>query len=242
MNIHKLEELLLTVRIAGMRELVLDKCPDTGRTMAYAADDSDKGLETGEHDPSIVLISEIDSDIVDHSMGIHRVDIFLKRLALFDIDKVKVNQKNNDDFVTSLEFKEGRKKATVTLSSPATIDVPDGTIEDNIVDSVIFKKSYVEHLVKANSAMNSEMLSLSGINKDIVLELYDGFSDTLEDVVGSTHNEDWQYNWRMSSILKLLRHQITKGKMDEVELGIGECGILYIEVGSILFMIMPQEI
>ena len=238
MNIKKLQVVLQTVSIAGMRELVIDKSPT--KTMAYAADDSDKNTDSGEHDPSIVLISEIDNDIVDHSMGIHRVDIFLKRLALFDIDKVKVTQKHNDEFVTTLTLKEGRKKATITLSSPATIDVPDGTVEDNIIDSVVFTKNYVEHLNKANTAMNSEMLTLSEINKDIVLELYDGFSDTLEDKVGETTNEGWEYNWRMSSILKLVRHSI-KTK-DEVELGIGECGILYIEVESVIFMIMPQEI
>lgn len=237
MNIKKLQQVLQTASVAGMRELVLSK--EDGMTMAYGADDSDK-TDGGEHDPSIVLISEIDNDIIDHSMGIHRVDIFLKRLELFDIEKVKVSLKHNDDFITSITLKEGRRKATITLSSPQTIDVPSGSIEDEIVDSIKIKKTYVDYLNKANSAMNSQMINVSGINKDIVLEMYDGLSDTMEDVVGTTSNDDWSYNWRTMSILKLLRHCIKSE--DEIELGIGECGILYVEVESMIFMIMPQEL
>jgi hypothetical protein len=237
MNIKKLKQILQTASVAGMRELVLQK--ENGLTMALGADDSDKS-DGGEHDPSIVLISEIDDDIIDYSMGIHRVDIFLKRLELFNIDKVKVSVKDNEDFVTSITLKEGRRKATITLASPQTIDVPSGSIEDEIVDKIEFKKDYVDYLNKANAAMNSEFINVSGINKDIVLEMYDGLSDTMEDVVGTTNNDDWSRNWRTTSVLKLLRHRIKTE--DECELGIGESGILYIEVDSMIFMIMPQEV
>ena len=139
-----------------------------------------------------------------------------------------------------MSLKEARKNVSYTFSDPKTIDVPSGTIDDEIKTSIRITKDTINELVKANTAMQSDFIKISGINKDIIIELFDGVSDTFSDRLGSNKSGEWSYQWTTNSIMRLAKHAI---KTDpEIELGIGEHGILYIEVNDLIFMVMPQTV
>lgn len=233
MNIEKLFNILETINVAGIKEIIIEK--KDGQTVVRGSDSTDDEVQ-----PSIVVTSETDHNVVDMTMGITRVPVMLNRMKLFDLSKTKVDQTANDaeTYVRSVTFKESRKKVSYTFANPDTINVPSGTIDDNVNNSITLSKEYINSLIKANQAMNSTHVSISVINNDMVIELFDGISDSFTDVLSDSCVGNWSYNWMTNSVLKLLKQAIKNN--DSVELGIGELGILYIEVDDLLFMVMPQ--
>lgn len=229
MNLEKLNVIVETANVAGINRLVINKTDE--RVMIYGSDDE------GE-EPSIVIISEADWDVVDNSIGIHRVPVLLNRMNLFSLDKATVSKIDTDNYTKSITIKEGRKKVSYTFADPSTLSVPTDTIDDSIICTVRLTKDNVQNLVKANQAITPKLFTLSGIKDDIQMELFDGISDTLTDVIGKNTSGDWSFNWEMSSVMKLVRHAIKQE--DSVELGIGGIGILYITVNDLIFMVMPQ--
>ena len=233
MNIERLYSVIDTINVAGIKEIIIEKFDD--KVMIRGADSTDDAEQ-----PSIVLISETDHNIVDTTMGVGRVPVMLNRMKLFDLTKTKISQvdSNSGDYVKSVTLKESRKKVSYTFSNPDTINVPSGTIDDNVNNSITLSKEYIGNLVKANQAMNSELISISVINNEMVIELFDGISDSFTDILSEHCVGEWSYNWRTDSVMKLLRQAIKNN--DSVELGIGDLGILYVEVNELIFMVMPQ--
>jgi len=233
MNIERLYSVIETINIVGIKEIIIEKSDD--KVMIRGADSTDDSEQ-----PSIVLISETDHNIVDTTMGISRVPVMLNRMKLFDLTKTKLSQVDNDvgDYVKSITLKESRKKVSYTFANPDTINVPSGTIDDNVSNSITLTKEYIDNLIKANQAMNSELISISVINNEMVIELFDGISDSFTDILSENCVGEWSYNWRTDSVMKLLRQAIKNN--DSVELGIGDLGILYVEVNELIFIVMPQ--
>jgi len=233
MNVEKLYNIIDTVNIAGIDQIIIDK-NDNGVTVR-GADIVGEGEEV-----NIVILSDTDSDVVDKTMGIHRTSVLHRRMSLFDLSKTKSNTVDSETFVKSLSLNESRKKVSFTFADPKTIDVPTGSIDDEINTNIKLSEQTINELVKANAAMGSEFIKIKGINKDIIIELFDGISDTFTDRIGSNTSGDWSYQWSTNSILRLAKHAIKSEPV--VEFGIGEQGILYIEVNDLIFMIMPQTV
>ena len=230
MNLEKLNTIIDTVNVAGINRVILKK-NDDGSVSVRGSDD--KGEE-----PSIVIISETDKDVVDNTMAIHRVPVLLNRMNLFNLDKARVSEINTDEYTKSITIKENRKKVTYTFADPNTLMVPDGTIDDNIICSIVFKKEDIENIIKANQALSPELFTLSGVKDEIIMVLFDGISDSFTNIVGTNNSGDWEYSWKIDSVMRLIKHAIKKE--DSVELGIGKVGILYITVNNLIFMAMPQ--
>ena len=82
MNVEKLYNIVNTVNIAGIDQIIIDK-NENGVTVR-GADLVGEGEEV-----SIVIVSDTDSDVVDKTMGIDRASVLRKRMSLFDLDKTK---------------------------------------------------------------------------------------------------------------------------------------------------------
>lgn len=233
MNVEKLYNIINTATIAGIDQIIIDKS-DTG-VMVRGADVVGEGEEV-----NIVMLSDTDSDVVDKTMGVHRVSVLHKRMNLFDLEKTKSSTNDAEDFVKSLSLRESRKNVSFTFADPKTIDVPSGTIDDEIKTSIRISNTTINELVKANAAMQSKFIKISGINKDIIIELFDGVSDSFSDRLGDNKSGEWSYQWTTNSIMRLAKHAIKTNPV--IEFGIGEQGILYIEVNDLIFMVMPQTV
>lgn len=231
MNLTKVYNILQTANVAGIPEVILEKQDDG--VLVRGAD-----CVSDDQDPSIVILSKTDKDVVDSTTGIHRVSVLLNRMSLFDLEKAKVQTQKTDEFVRHMDIRQGKRKVSFTFANPKTINVPSGTIDDQVVSTVAFDKNQVQDLVKANQALSPELFKLKGEGEDITIELFDGISDNFTDVVGTNSTGDWSYSWRMDSIMKLVKHAIKTS--DAVELGIGKSGILYVAVNELIFMVMPQ--
>ena len=231
MNIERLYSVIETINVIGIKEIIIEK--NDNNVMVYGADSTDENIQ-----PSIVLISETNSNLINKTLGVSRVPVMLNRMKLFDLSKTKTQQEDNDNYVHNITLKESRKKVSFTFANPETINVPKGTIDDNVTNSITLSKDYITNLIKATRAMSSEMISVTGINNEITIELFDDGSDSYTDVVSDNCVGEWDYHWRTDSVVKLLRQAIKNN--DSVELGISELGILYVEVNELIFMVMPQ--
>jgi len=229
MNTEKLFNIIETTNIAGIGQIILQKEDDHVLV---------RGLDTPDQDISIVLFSKTDKDVIDKTCGIHRVPVLLSRMTLMNLDKTKVSTEENDDFLKSIHMKEKNKRISYSFAEPNTIRAPKNVVNDEIVNRVILKKDDVVNITKAVSAFNPVHFVLSGEGNDIVLKLVDDVSDAFTDVVGKNVTGDWSNKWRTDSVMRLVKHSIKNN--DDVELGIGKDGILFIEVNSLMFMVLPR--
>lgn len=238
MNLEKLNNIITTVNVVGIKEIIIEKKSDG--VVVRGADSIDD-----EHLPSVIIVSDVDDDVVDYTMGISRVPVLINRMKLFDLSNTKSTIVNNEDdeFVKTMTLKEHRKKVSFSLANPNTINVPSGTIQDTVNNNVILTKTYIQNLIKASQAMNSELMSISVINKEMVIELFDGVSDSFTDVIKENSLGEcceWEYHWQTNSVMKLLRQAIKSE--DSVELAIGDLGMLYLTVDNLIFTVMPQVV
>ena len=234
MNNEKLYKIIDTVNTAGIKELIINV--EDGKVMLYGADNTD-----GDSTPSVIVVSEADDDVVDTAMGISRVATLLKRMSLFDMEKLKMSCTINstEEFAKVLTIKESRRKITYTFANPITINVPIGLNEESISNTITLTKEYVAHLVKVNQSLSSKIFNLSGLNNKITVELSDD-GDSYTDTISESCNGEIMFNWDARSVLKMFKFA-TKGN-DSLELGIGITGMMYIVIDDITFIIMPQAV
>jgi len=234
MDIEKFHEVLTLLDVAGIKQVNLIKRDND--VHIYAADDVDEESVS----PSIVVVSEYDNDVIDISMGISNVSVILKRLNLFDIDKVTQKNESSDKFMKDIRFRQGRKSVSYRLSNPEVINVPSGSVDEHsYIFDTTFTKDFINSLVKANSAMSSPLLKLTSINNNVVLDLNDNNNDNYSEVVDDSYKgKQWNYSWKTVSVLRLLKHCIKS--QETVNIKVGESGILYITINEIRFMLLTQ--
>lgn len=229
MNLHMLYDILNTINSVGINQSILEK--KNGNVLVRAADDTS----------SVVVISEIQSNFIDHTMAIPNIKILLDRMRLFNFDNTKYTTYESSDDVDvmkSLSLREGRKTVSYTCSKPNLISIPNSVSSNMIVNNVVLSKSQIDDLVLAINAFNPEFINFVGDERDIIVKLSDGVSDNFVNVVGTNQTGGWSYFWKKDYFVKLIKLAI---KINEnVTLGINDRGIMYINLDDITFMLRPQ--
>ena len=236
MNIERLHSIIDTLNVVGINQCILERKEDS---VFIRGEGMSKTLQN-EDVPSIAVLSETSRDVIDNTMAVSRVQVFLNRMNLFKLENTKVNTSDSEKFTKSMVMKEGRRKASFTFSDPKTLEVPSGKFQDEVKNQIVLTKEYIADLAKANTAFKPEYFTLSGINKEIHIELNDGMSDSFTDIIGTNQTGEWNASWRMDSVMKLLRQAIKE--TDEVELAISNMNVIYIELNGIMFMVLPQAV
>jgi len=229
MHLEVVFKILSAINNAGIKQVILEKKENS--VLIRCADES----------KSVIVFSEMEGSFIDETIGVHRISTLFDRMKLFDCEKAKVTTTAFEGGATkAITIKEGRKRVSFTCAKPDTIEAPSGMVNDEIVNTIVINKERVDEILKAILALNPEYVSLEGDGDDILIKLFDGVSDNFTDIIGTNTSGSWSNHWKKEHLVKLLR-QATKSN-DEVMLGIGKHGILYIEVDEITFMLRPQAV
>lgn len=230
MDLKRLFEVLDTVSVAGMKQVVLE--PEDNGVKVRGVDE----------DNSVIVLDTISGDFVPHSLGVHRVGTVLDRLKLFNLDNAKVEVSKSDskeDVIDSILIKEGRKKAFCRFSDPDFIRSPKKMAVDETIATITLTSDKVTEITSAVGALNPEFLTLRGDGDDIWLDLYEkDTNDQFSDVVGSNESGAWEYNWNVKSFVRLAKQAIKTD--DEITLVVGSRSKLTLSVNGIEFVLLPQ--
>jgi hypothetical protein len=188
---------------------------------------------------SIIVCHEVEmEEPPSYLMGIHKLDVFLDRLSLFNLSAAKLELHHNRNIAKYVSISQGRKSITYTFTSPDNIS-PKYVSEDKIAATLKIVES--TDLFDAISAIKPEAFTVEGkANGDIRIKLFDGISDSYEDESFSKHNlihRDWSYSWRTESIVLLIKESFKHAK--QAVLQIGERGLLFININGMRFIVAP---
>lgn len=231
MDINKLYNVINILTVAGIHQAIIEKKDDG--VMLYGAD-----LSEGDDLPSILVISKIDDDTIDKTMGINRVSTMDKRMRLFDADKAKIIFDEGTDFTKRMTIKEGRRKASFTFANPSIINVPLQTVDDEVNNVISMTKDYINDLVKVNQAMSSNFLTIECNGKKISLTLTDESGDTYSDELSPSCDMGFEHRWQTKAVFKILK--LSAKYSDTVELRISDMGFMFIDVNGMTFILLPQ--
>jgi len=229
MNLQFLQDILETISVAGINEVIFTVNED--HVLVSGIDESN----------STIVFSKIDDTNFDgRSVGIFRIPILIKRLRLFDLIFVKSECTYHGGYVNTLVIRQGKKSVSYTFANPGLIRAPKSIVEENsFLNEVVINKKKLGGMIKAVQALNPEFISFVGIGSDIVVQLKDQVNDKYEDIIGTNKTGDWTYKWRVNKLLKLLKYELKNS--EEVKIVIDGNGFMKFVVNDLQF-ILPQQI
>lgn len=234
MNLQGLYEELTKVNHVGIDEVVVS--PVDEETVHFSGINENR---------TIVVFSDLSNKdrLTDNAMGIHSVSTLLKRLNLFDLDKVNETVDDNESFVKRLGIKQGKMNVSYTFSDPSNCQVPKTVSKDDIISTIRFDKDTFGKFQKAMSAMvtgvKDATIRFEGRDSEVHVTVHDGVSDAYNDVLGdNTSDEDWGTTTLTKSVEVVLKESLKYS--DEVTLNFGSHGLIYVLVDGLEFIILPH--
>lgn len=228
MQLKLLNEILSTLNQAGIQECIVEKTPTGAKIRA-----------TDEKE-AIFVVSDYFGEIVPASLGVHKIPVLLDRLKLFDLDNVDVSVTENNGTIKTLTIKKGHKKVTFTGANPTTIRAPSSIVNEEIMHTVSLPKNTVLSLCGALlSVAGSDLVTVAGEGNVILIKATDGGADEFVDAIGENKYGEWSFQYRRDHMQRLLKMSVKTE--EEAILGIMECGVAVIVVGSLSFFLIPQE-
>lgn len=227
MQIQELKNILTVLRNAKILEVAVEK--KEGTNVLFRGKD-----KIG----SVVVYHQLAMEQPPaYMMGIHKLDVLLDRLSLFDLSTAVADMKVHNSIAKMLTITQGRKKVSFTFADPDNIS-PKYVSEDAIVGELTFDKD--NDLFDAVNAMNPDTFILEGSSDGVKIRLFDGTSDSYEDASFTEGNlvpNDWSNKWRVDSITMLLKESLKYNKTATIK--VGARGLLFIDVGNITFTVVP---
>jgi hypothetical protein len=229
MNIQLLQDVLETISVAGINEVV------------FSVSGGDVLVSGIDENNSVIVFSKFDnSDFVHKNMGIFRTLVLIKRLKLFDLSTADVQYTDHNDYINTLVIKQHKKSVSYTFANPGLIRAPKNVVEDNTsLNKITIDNKALNELIKAAQALHPEFISFSGNDDDIVVELKDQVNDKYENTVGTNKTGNWKYKWKVDKLLKLLKYELKNS--EEAKIVIDSNGFLKVVVNNVKF-ILPQQI
>lgn len=225
MNLGRIKEVLTTINSIGIDEVVFEK-------------DDNVVVRGMDKDNTVVVISQVDNDLVEKSMGVNRIPTFISRLNLFNLDESKITVDFREDSIRSVNVSEKRKKVGINLPTPGQLKAPHFNHKIDIKCRIKLTKEEIETISNAVTAISPEFITMKGDGSDIVLELKDANNDVYNDVIGENGSGDWINNWSVKSFVRLLKQ--SKKNTEEVILGVDAHGLLYFPADGMDFILLPQ--
>lgn len=229
MQLQLLNEILTTLHQAGIQECIIEKTPTGSKVRAT------------EEKEAIFVVSDFFGEMVPASLGVHKISVLLDRLKLFNLDEANVSVSESNGCIKTITIKQGHRRVSFTGANPTTIRAPSSIVNDDILHQVLLTKDGVSLLCNAlMSVSGSDLVTLAGEGSEILIKANDGKSDEFVDSLGENKQGEWSFQYRREHLQRLLKMS-TKTKEENVTLGIMECGVAVIVVGSLSFFLIPQE-
>ena len=231
MDNEKFYEIIDTLNTIGMKEAVIDVGDEQNNAKVRTYD-------SYNDEPGIAVVSEIPSNVIDHTIGIGDISTLYKRMSMFDVSKMKTKTElSNEGHATTIVFSEGRRRFTYTFSHPKIFSMPTAIPESTKIAEIDFDKSMIDELSKANSAISSQYINIISVNGELRIRLFDE-SDDYVFVIGNFESSNWSYNWKMGQFMKVMKHAVKFN--DTVRVTVTENMLFKVTIGLIDIVLMPQ--
>jgi len=179
-----LKDILEQLTSLGISEAIIDPITIDGNDHTQ--------VRAGNKDHSILIFDSIEGKLSDKAMAIASVRGLQTRLALFNEDKASVIVTNGSTFVSSIEIKEGKRKASFTMSHPNMILYPKVMPEYEILGDVInFSKEFIDYLMEVFNSISftgkreNRKISIKSGNGELIINVSDGESDSFTETFPS---------------------------------------------------------
>lgn len=181
-NLGMLKDILEQLTSLGVDEAMIDNQKIDG--VDYTQ------VRAGNKDHSILIFDSIEGKLAEKSMAIPSVKGLQTRLALFNQEKASVTVSNGSSFVSSIEIKEGKRKASFTMSHPNMILFPKVMPQYEILGDVIeFSKEFIDYLMEVFNSISftgkkeNRKISIKSGTGEILITVSDGESDSFSETL-----------------------------------------------------------
>lgn len=233
--IADLKLILETLVSVGIDEAIIEPCPEGSLIRAANAAGN-------------IIIFDTIADVVTTSpMGIQSVKGLLSRIALFDIDKCKVEFEEAGDYVRDIKIKQGRKSATFRFYPPKNIAAPKGMPASIESEVLTFTNEYVKYLGQAITAMTftgkkeERTITLKGATNGLSVTVSDGEDDTFDEVIEDIKTETNVGTWEAVPFQRVMNKSSDYNTTDKsAKFVIDNFGIITFDLSFIRVMIAPM--
>lgn len=176
-NLKMLKDILEQLTSLSITEAVIEPVVEDGKDYTR--------VRAGNKDHSIMIFDSVEGKLTDKTMAIASIKGLQTRLALFNEDKASVTVTNGNSFVSSIEIKEGKRKATYTMSHPNIILAPKVMPQYDIYGDVItFSKDFVDYLSEVFNSISftgkreNRKISIKSGKGELFITVSDGENDS----------------------------------------------------------------
>lgn len=240
MDLTLLEESILTISSVGIEELVIEPCEE---------DDQKTRFRGANKERSVVVYDSKDFSLTDVPMGILSVKALLSRISLFDVSKAKAETEKNNDVISKISLKQGRKKANYQCSDPSYLQVPKkipGNLESD--NKIVLNKEMVDHISQAVASMSltgskeERYISISVSDNTMTVTISDGESDAFTDVVSldATIEDVAKASWDVVSFQRVMKKASELSEDHSASFHITEHGVIVFVVGNFNIIVVPM--
>lgn len=224
-NLIELQRVLNALRDARIDAVVLDPV-EGGGTIVRGVDKN----------VSALVFSTIETTIAPLTMSIHSVTVMLKRLALFDLSKASVEYVERGAKMHRMTIKQGRRKIGYTFSDHEKWDprVPK-RVTDSPMMNIGVSIEEMGTIYDAISSLGPDNIYLVSDGEKVTVEMSDGI-DTFSDVI-LDHDEGhrFRFMWMTDAFKRLTKMALEES--EEIELSVGQMGLLMFNIQGLDFLI-----
>lgn len=179
-NLRFLKNILEQLISLGITEAVIEPIVKDGEDYTQ--------VRAGNKDHSILIFDQIEGKLSEKALAVSSTNGLLSRLSLFNEDKSSVTVLNGSSFVSSIEIKEGKRKATYTMSQPQLILAPRQMPKYEILgEEIKFSKEFIDQLLDVFSSMSytgkreNRKISFKSGKGELNITISDGESDSFSE-------------------------------------------------------------
>lgn len=239
MNILDLKTILEVLDQVGITEAVIEPGKKPNTTLIRAA----------SKDTNIVVFDEIEGELTPTPIGIQSVKGFLSRLSLFDVEKAAMSMENHrsDEYVSSSQIKEGRRKATFRCAPPRTLNVPHEIPLSEDSEFIELLPDYVDYLSGAISSMSytgdkrERTISMRVEDNDLHINIFDGEDDCFDDIMSDVGIDELPSgSWDVAPFQRVMKQSMQHDEDKVARVTITDYRVALFQVGVINVMVSPM--
>ncbi|WGH49815.1 hypothetical protein [Alishewanella phage vB_AspM_Slickus01] len=178
LNLPLLKVILEQLNSLGISEAIIEPITDeegNGVTRVRA----------GNKDHSIMIFDDIEDTLSDKALAISSIKGLQTRIALFSNEKSSVTVTNRSNFAASIEIKEGKRKASYTLSHPNIILAPKVMPDYEILGNpIVLSEDFISALLDVFASMGftgkkeDRRIAIKSSGDEVTITVFDGESDS----------------------------------------------------------------
>lgn len=232
---NSIKHVLEVLTSVGIDEVVFEPT-DSGGTK----------LRGANKDQNIIVFDTIDENITDHPMGVQSVKGLLSRIQLFDDSKASIEFEDNDELITDIKVKQGRKKVSYRCAAPSNVLAPKRVPGDfDSDDRIELEKEYTDYISQAISSMSytgdkaERTISIGVEDNSATFNIFDGEDDSFSDVKTVDYPDSDKAYWEVVPFQRVMKQSVEQSTEGKASFFITEHGIAVFSVSNLKIIVAP---